>query len=155
MRRCLQVADFGESKQFDTKEAGDNNTLNLSHTQVGTYLYMAPEVLEGKRYNKSVDVFAYALMLLEIVLSNARWTLKSGFTKLAYVQGWRPTIPGDVHQEWPELEELINEAWQRDPSKRPSFVDIERRILELKPDEDEVQEARANRVAAQAAAGES
>ena len=146
------MADFGESKQFDTKQAGDKDTLNLTHTQVGTYLYMAPEILEGKRYNKSVDVFAYALILLEIVLSNARWTRK-GFTKFAYAQGWRPTIPQDVHRDWPELADLVKRGWQQDPSKRPEFSSIEPRILALKPDEDEVQEARADRTAAQKAAG--
>ena len=58
-----QVADFGESKQYDTGLADEEGRDDLTLTMRGTFIYMAPEVLEGKRYNASVDVFAFSLVL--------------------------------------------------------------------------------------------
>ena len=98
-----QVADFGESRQYDSARSKEEQRSDLTMTQVGTYLYLAPEVLEGKRYNKSVDVFAYALILLEIALSNAGYVKKLIASKYAYVEGWRPPIPSYLEDEQPKL----------------------------------------------------
>ncbi len=67
------MADFGESKTNDGSGGGDGDTKKelFTMTLVGTHQYMAPEVLEGQKYNKSVDVFSFALTLLEIALGDA------------------------------------------------------------------------------------
>ena len=62
-----KVADFGESRHFDTKEANkredqddiwDDDDVDdgqaLSMTIVGTKLYCAPEIMMRQRYNESV-----------------------------------------------------------------------------------------------------
>ena len=63
-----KVADFGESRHFDTKKASkqseedkhivlfDGESANdaLSMTMVGTQLYCAPEIMMRERYNESV-----------------------------------------------------------------------------------------------------
>ena len=52
-----KVADFGESRHFDTKhakeEADDDGDDALSMTMVGTKLYCAPEIMMRQRYNES------------------------------------------------------------------------------------------------------
>ena len=51
-----KLADFGESRRFDRKEARRNSAEGedaLSMSMVGTKLYCAPEVMMMKRYNES------------------------------------------------------------------------------------------------------
>ena len=96
------------------------------------YLYLAPEVLEGKPYNKSVDVFAFSLVLLEIVLSNAGW-VKKHISKLSYMQGIRPYITAELNDLYPELVAIITEGWDHDPALRPEFLTIEPRVAALEP----------------------
>ena len=52
-----KLADFGESRRFDRKDARRNSAEGedaLSMSMVGTKLYCAPEVMMMQRYNESV-----------------------------------------------------------------------------------------------------
>ena len=57
--KCIvaKLADFGESKIFDTKLAKEDADASgddaLTMTMVGTQLFCAPEVFMGQRYNES------------------------------------------------------------------------------------------------------
>ena len=51
-----KVADFGESTRFDDIRAAEEDDRALTMTIVGTPMYCAPEILDGNRYNTSVDV---------------------------------------------------------------------------------------------------
>ena len=57
-----QVADFGEAKEWSQQRAAEKQSDGvvighevLTMTIVGTKLYVAPEVMKGQKYNKSVD----------------------------------------------------------------------------------------------------
>merc|ERR1711871_1899322 len=60
-----KVADFGESREFDGSRASEDEMNEVTMTVVGTKAYLAPEVYFGGRYNKSVDVYSYAFVLME------------------------------------------------------------------------------------------
>ena len=66
-----KLADFGESRHFDKKEARENSAVGedaLSMSMVGTKLYCAPEVMVGERYNESAaSVFASDYSLLPLL----------------------------------------------------------------------------------------
>lgn len=77
-----KLADFGESRRFDKKEARENSDVGddaLSMSMVGTKLYCAPEVMMMQRYNESAVRFACAprATICECVLpvspTNARY----------------------------------------------------------------------------------
>ena len=55
------ITDFGLSKIFDF-----NNSSNQSKP-VGTIAYMAPELLEGKRYGRKADVYSFGILMYEVV----------------------------------------------------------------------------------------
>ena len=87
---------------------------------------MAPEQT-GEDYTNKVDVYAFGLILYEIV------TGCEIFTGLTQQQIWRqassgsrPEIPESVD---PGVKALISLCWDASPDVRPSFADV---VLRLK-----------------------
>jgi serine/threonine protein kinase len=62
-----KVADFGLSRDKDLREVSEALLETNLMTGCGSILWMAPEILLGKTYNEKVDVFAYAMCLVELV----------------------------------------------------------------------------------------
>jgi serine/threonine protein kinase len=59
----LKVADFGLGKLLDASEASKQYAMT---GETGSYRYMAPEVFLHKAYDKSVDVFSFAIIVHEV-----------------------------------------------------------------------------------------
>jgi len=55
----VKLTDFGISRSLDA-------TLEMAGTQIGTQIYMAPEMCQGEDYNFSVDIWSYGLVLYEL-----------------------------------------------------------------------------------------
>jgi serine/threonine protein kinase len=62
----VKITDFGLSrdKQHD-KQRGAMQTAKM--TGCGSVLWMAPEILLGKTYNEKVDVYGFAMCLVELI----------------------------------------------------------------------------------------
>jgi serine/threonine protein kinase len=92
-------------------------------TNVGTPLYIAPEVDEG-RYDSKVDVYSFGLIMYEIVTSDSRFS-NNDFGKMQlFVElhhGERPAIDESVN---PFSRRLIERCWSRNPDDRPAFNEI-------------------------------
>lgn len=63
-----KVADFGESRHFDEVDLKKEGLSDMTMTMVGTPMYCAPEIIIGERYNKSVDVYSFGMLLLTLTL---------------------------------------------------------------------------------------
>ena len=59
----VKLSDFGISRNLD-------NTIGMSNTAVGTCKYMSPERLEGLAYNETADIYAFGIVMLEIINNN-------------------------------------------------------------------------------------
>jgi hypothetical protein len=125
----VKVADFDQAK-FKAASA----TYSLQSKNVGTTLWMAPEMLTSSdqresseptlRYPFMVDVYSYAITCSEILtgdlpfhelgetLSNLRERVKEGL---------RPKLPASVP---PCLVSLMQRCWDAEASKRPKFSEI-------------------------------
>ena len=57
----LLVADDGKIKVCDF------GLVRTKHTNAGTPAYMAPELLHSRAFNKSVDVYAFGVLLWEML----------------------------------------------------------------------------------------
>ena len=55
----VKIGDFGIAKQLS-----DSN--NFAKTQAGTLLYMAPEIINGKKYNNKVDMWSLGCIIHEL-----------------------------------------------------------------------------------------
>ena len=125
----VKIADFGEARA-----ALDNATM----TQVGTPIYIAPEVVKGEYYSEKADVFSFAMTVLQFCLKNQPLL---EFLKEQYqvLKGREPTLGRVSHEvvikEWrPNMEgiegvprsvvELLMICWAEYPDVRPTFREI-------------------------------
>ena len=88
-----------------------------------TPYWMAPELLAGKKYTFSADVYSFGMLLYVIVTGHNPWENVNQHivTKLIVSDGKRPSIPQDTSKS---VTDLINQCWAQDPNKRPTFEEI-------------------------------
>ncbi|KAL6059701.1 non-specific serine/threonine protein kinase [Balamuthia mandrillaris] len=120
----VSVCDFGLSCVKETPNPFDEPRDEV----VGSPLWMAPEVLQGWPNTEKSDVYAFALVLWEVFtrmppnigVDNVRRLVKDVVNKAR-----RPPLPDDL---FPPLRQLIKNAWDQNPDRRPDFAEI-REIL--------------------------
>ena len=112
-----KLCDFGLSTlKSQAKETRD----------VGTMLWNAPEVLQGKAATSASDIYSLAIIAWEVVTRRLPYKdpttgkIKEGFEKRVQ-QGQRELIPDDCP---PELAVLIQACWAQDPQLRPSALEV-------------------------------
>eukprot|EP00798_Chlamydomonas_sp_ICE-L_P018272 gene18272-24725_t len=112
----VKIADFGLSKihQLDT---------NALTGGLGTYQWMAPEVLAHQRYSTKADVFAFAIVMWECLTKQLPYHGMSAVQAAVGVvnHGLRPVIPSFVDAD---LAALIKACWAAVPDQRPPFESV-------------------------------
>lgn len=120
IHRDIKPANFLVDRAWRVKVCDFGLAANTkAQAQAGTPSYMAPELLQGKSYNEKVDVYAFGVMLNEML---ARRIPYDGLTVVdireKVLSGGRP----DVSLSCPRpLADIIKACWDQDPKKRPSF----------------------------------
>lgn len=118
-----KLADFGLSK-FVTSHL-ENYRMTA---KTGTIRYMAPEVLLGKNYSCSVDVYSFG-MILSYMFSGCKPF--SGFTVTKRVEHAQKAKEADLPRNLsPDVMGLISQCVCLDPSKRTSMAKVVE-VLEL------------------------
>ncbi|XP_074585850.1 serine/threonine-protein kinase VIK-like [Curcuma longa] len=124
----LKVGDFGLSKLLSTQNAHDVYKMT---GETGSYRYMAPEVFKHRKYDKKVDVFSFAMILYEMLEGEAPFLSHEPYEAAKIVaEGNRPKIRAKGYT--PELRELTEHCWAAEINKRPSFLDILKRLERIK-----------------------
>tara|TARA_B100001758_G_scaffold172008_1_gene148983 strand:- start:2930 stop:3829 length:900 start_codon:yes stop_codon:yes gene_type:complete len=122
----IKIGDFGLSK-FHSGASTSAGAMSL----VGTYQFMAPELLEGNpRYTTAVDVYSFGVVMWECLTREEPF---AGFSLMqivaALLRGERPTSssssssaaanpPPDLPKEYAEI---MRACWCGDPSARPAI----------------------------------
>ena len=57
-KKKLLICDFGRLKRYE---------IDISMSLAGTIHYVAPEVMNGEKYNQSVDIFSLGCVFLELL----------------------------------------------------------------------------------------
>jgi serine/threonine protein kinase len=115
----VKVCDFGLSDFLKTDFLQDKGVA------VGSALWMSPEVLEGRKLTEKIDVYSFGLILWEIIMRvqpYGEYKTVSELRRAVCIDGIRPPLK---KQDIPQcLCDLIEQCWEKDPAKRPSFVQV-------------------------------
>lgn len=118
----VKVSDFGLSRAWPSEQQRAFMTSGC-----GTYHWMAPEVLDGHRYNEKVDVYSYGICLFELIARRIPYDgsgLEPVSIAVAVTRGRRPDasfIPKDCPAD---LRFTMECCWAHSPSSRPGFDTI-------------------------------
>ena len=119
-RRC-KVTDFGLSKSESLATAATQATAGGDAK--GTPAYMAPELLDSNTFTEETDLYAYALVIWEVLTGDIPWrglnpvqVAMQILTKQA-----RPAVPEGAPAD---LIALMQRCWAHEPDARPTFAAI-------------------------------
>eukprot|EP00850_Spirogloea_muscicola_P008436 SM000045S16181 [mRNA] locus=s45:160021:162079:+ [translate_table: standard] len=99
--------------------------------ETGTVGYMAPEILDGKPYNRQADVYSYGICLWEVYCCKMPFPELSLKEMAAVVnQGMRPNIPSCCPKQ---LAQIMSRCWDASPTKRPEMDEVVRLLEAIDP----------------------
>jgi serine/threonine protein kinase len=123
-----KICDFGVSQTKGT-------LTSALHSKVGTYNWMAPEVMENAKYTEKVDVWSFGMVLYELATNTIPYDYcgdKVPFL-IREVCDKKKTPSFPVRQVIdPTLLSLMQQCWTWDPQQRPSFSQIVQTLKEAK-----------------------
>ncbi|OHT08500.1 hypothetical protein TRFO_22911 [Tritrichomonas foetus] len=119
-----RICDFGLSRI-----SSNSYNMSLMSTNVGTPMFMAPEIINGQKYDFKVDVYSFSFMVYELLsLSEPIIEGESMFIVWKKIlDGQRPRLE---HLPFTETQkQFLNQLWNSDPSLRPTFDEIVKFLL--------------------------
>ncbi|KAG8432450.1 hypothetical protein GDO86_016442 [Hymenochirus boettgeri] len=110
----LKICDFGASKFH-------SHTTHMS--LVGTFPWMAPEVIQSLPVSETCDTYSYGVVLWEMLTREVPFKGLEGLQVawLVVEKNERLTIPSCCPQSFAQL---MRQCWEADSKKRPSFKQI-------------------------------
>ncbi|TVU29265.1 hypothetical protein EJB05_20824 [Eragrostis curvula] len=119
----LKVADFGSLNLI--KVSDDKLQMAQPMTKIDG-AYIAPEIYRNQPFDRSVDVFAFGLILYEMIEGTAVFHPKPSeeAVKMICLEGLRPAFKNKPKYYPGDVKELIQQCWDPTPSVRPTFAEI-------------------------------
>ena len=121
-----KLSDFGFSKFLSHKTEIGNINIELIQSlpnPIGTDAFIAPEIWTDLQYTKASDVYAFAMVVYEIVEKEVPFHFKNR-NQVMYSVSIKKDRPEFVKPIEDHYKELIVECWSQNPNKRPSFENI-------------------------------
>jgi len=134
----VKLLDFGLAKAFSPEpsqaqgevSATNSPTLSMGATVsgviLGTAAYMAPEQAKGKRLDKRVDIWSWAVVLYELLTGEQMFKGEDVADTLAQVLTKEP----DLESVPAKVRRLLRECLKKDPKLRLRDIGDARRLLE-------------------------
>ncbi len=121
-----KIADFGMVKY-------KSSSSMMTKTAVGTYAWMAPEVMNEEPYNEKVDIYGFGMVLWEMVTNEIPF---SGMNQMALLRTvalhkQHPPLPPASIDHPQQLLSLIERCWHSDPTSRMSLDEILDTLLQI------------------------
>ena len=111
----IKIGDFGISKQL----IGTNH----ANTKTGTSNYMAPEILNGEKYDNKVDIWALGCIIYELCTLNICFEseYETGLVKMITEGNYDKNKLREYNSEWKNLIELLLKI---DKNDRPNINEV-------------------------------
>ncbi|EQC33980.1 TKL protein kinase [Saprolegnia diclina VS20] len=130
-KKGTKLTDFGESREMD------DNTLTNG---IGTYQWMAPEVILGKEYTVAADVYSFGVLLTEFSTHLTPYSdMINPHTHLPYNQQYlltqvtsgtiKPTIDASHTPSW--VADIARQCLATNPDDRPGMMMVDTIIRRL------------------------
>jgi len=120
----LKVTDFGISKMCSrkTKRATDQYKMTGG---VGSWLYMAPEVVRHQAYTEKVDIYSFALIMYFMSSGHDPFYEMGNDHELVLKEYLKGNEPRPRVQECPkQLRDVIGSAWAVNAEDRPGAFEL-------------------------------
>jgi len=114
---CIKLGDFGVSKTL-------NNTMEKAKTFVGTAYYLPPEIIDGKKYSYTADMWSLGITFYQLMTFKMPFdgdSLPAIIKKIEKGTGYAK-INKKLYSE--ELINLVYKMMDNKPKKRPTPNDI-------------------------------
>ena len=131
----VKLLDFGLAKAFSaqtaepTDDPENSPTLTMGATQAGVILgtaaYMAPEQAKGKKIDKRADIWAFGVVVWELLAGERLFQGEDAGDTLAHVLTQHP----DLERVPTEARRLIQECLMKDPRQRLRDIGDARRLV--------------------------
>lgn len=112
---CIKIGDLGFSKKV---RQGD-----LTQTQCGTPLVMAPEVIQGRYYNHKADVWSLGVIFFEMLTGFTPFTGRDKNDLTRNIEKGSYSIPKKLKLSLAGLD-FLNQCLQYDIENRISWEDL-------------------------------
>ena len=130
------------------------NATEITKSQVNNPRWLAPEIADGRQHNRASDVYPFGIILWELMTwmrpfeydgeEMTTYNILLGIVR----DKLRPEIPsnhkllGGPCPVYKEYIQLMEECWDQDPEKRPTFGEIHERLQILKRKTMELEKAK-------------
>ena len=124
----VKLLDFGLAKlqpgkhpivtqpSAGTVQTGESSSLTAEGIILGTLPYMSPEQLEGKAADARTDIFAFGMVLYEMITGQKAFVEQSQASLIAAIMHHDPPPMGTASQ--PMLERVVKTCLEKDATQR-------------------------------------
>jgi hypothetical protein len=119
----VKVADFGLSRVLQDDKM----------SRIGTPQWAAPEVIREEVYTEAADVYGYGIILWELAALQCPYKGMNAIriARSVAFEGLRPSLDAVPAACPREILVLMQECWDADPQKRPTFPQILERLAKI------------------------
>ena len=124
----IKLMDFGIAR------AGEERSLTMTGTTMGSLSYMSPEQVKGEATDGRSDLYSVGVSLYEFVTGQRPFTASSDYSIMAAHVKEAPKPPIELHPGLPAtLNEIILMAIAKDPAQRFQTAEAFRNALSSVP----------------------
>jgi serine/threonine protein kinase/Tol biopolymer transport system component len=119
LAKLVAVKEWQSADAATTQTAFSDRGLPETGRVAGTAAYMSPEQAEGKKIDHRSDIFAFGVILYEMVTGTRPFIGGSSMSTLSAVLAKEPKPPSELVKDLPrEFERIILRCLRKDPARR-------------------------------------